>query len=148
MASQSRRRVFFDTNVLFSGIHSASGRPAELVGDAVAGRLIGVVSQEVLSELSRNLLRKAPHLLSRMGELVLGAYFEIVPDPPDQDIVRWRDAGFGTDAPIVAAAILASVDYFCTGDRRLPGKAALIEKAGPRAVTPTEMAGILTLENP
>jgi putative PIN family toxin of toxin-antitoxin system len=140
MAQRSKPpRVFFDTNVLFSALYSSRGKAAELVRSALAGEIDIVISQEVISELSRNLARKGPHLLGAMRELVLASAIEIVPDPPDKEITRWRDAGLGTDAPIVAAALMAEVDYLCTGDQRLLDRASLIERAGLRVVTPGEL---------
>lgn len=74
-----------------------------------------------------------------LEEVLTAATLEVVPEAPDDDIVRWRDAGLGTDAPIVAAAVLSEVDYFCTGDQRLLEKASLMERAGLRVVTPGEL---------
>jgi len=93
----------------------------------------------VLGELARNLRRKEPHLMRDLEEVLTAATLEVVPEAPDDDIARWRDAGLGTDAPIVAAAVLSEVDYFCTGDRRLLDKAPLMEQAGLRVVTPGEL---------
>ena len=143
MARRSRPRVFFDTNVLFSALHSPRGKPATLVRGGLAGEIDMVISQEVISELGRNLARKAPHLLGAMREAVLASAMEIVSDPPDEEIIRWRDAGLGTDTPIVAAAVLAEVDYLCTGDRRMLDKALLIEGAGLRVVSPGQLVGAL-----
>jgi len=64
---------------------------------------------------------------------------EVAPEAPDEEIARWRDAGLGTDAPTVAAAVLAEADYFCTGDRRLLDKASLMQHAGLRVVAPGEL---------
>jgi len=44
---------------------------------------------------------------------------EVVREAPDDEITFWRDAGFGTDAPVIAAAVRAEVDCLCTGDRKL-----------------------------
>jgi hypothetical protein len=44
---------------------------------------------------------------------------EVVREAADREIKAWRDAGFGTDAPVIAAAIDAEVDCLCTGDRKL-----------------------------
>jgi hypothetical protein len=74
-----------------------------------------------------------------LEQFLTATTLEVAPEAPDEEIARWRDAGLGTDAPIVAAAVLAEVDYFCTGDRRLLSKVSLIERAGLRVVTPGEL---------
>ena len=83
--------------------------------------------------------RKAPYLIRDLEQLLIAATLEVVPEALDDEIARWRDAGLGTDAAIVAAAVLAEVDYFCTGDRRLLEKAPIMERAGLRVVTPGEL---------
>ena len=98
-----------------------------------------VVSGGVLVELLRNIRRKAPDLLAALGIFLTGTPLEIVPEPSPQDTEPWSQAGLGTDAPIVAAAVLSEVGYLCTGDRRLLDKASLMERAGLRMVTPGEL---------
>jgi len=139
MTLETKPRVFLDTNVLFSGVHSESGVPKRLLDAAGLSRYQVVVSRLVLDELVRNLRSKSPSSLPKLEKVFGEVRFEIVSDPPNEEIRRWRDAGLGTDAPIVAAAVLAEVDYFCTGDRRLLGKVSLIERAGFRVVTPGEL---------
>jgi predicted nucleic acid-binding protein len=139
MTPKTKPRVFLDTNVLFSGVHSESGAPKRLLDAAGLSRYQVVVSRLVLDELVRNLRSKSPSSLPKLERVFAEVRFEIVSDPPNEEIRRWRDAGLGTDAPIVAAAVLAEVDYFCTGDRRLLSKASLIERAGLRVVTPGEL---------
>jgi len=127
MTIETRPRVFLDTNVLFSGVHSESGVPKRLLDAAGLSRYQIVASTLVLNELVRNLRTKSSRSLVKLERVLREVRFEMVPEPPDEQIARWRDAGLGTDAPIVAAAVLAEVDYFCTGDRRLLDKASLIE---------------------
>jgi putative PIN family toxin of toxin-antitoxin system len=139
MQASSTPRVFLDTNVLFSGLRAPGGNPRRIIQWATEGAVQAVVSQVVLVELARNLRRKAPHLMRDLEQFLTATTLEVAPEAPDEEIARWRDAGLGTDAPIVAAAVLAEVDYFCTGDRRLLSKASLIERAGLRVVTPGEL---------
>ena len=139
MARKTRPRVFLDTNLLFSGVYSDSGTPKRLLDAAALGDFQAVVSRAVLDELVRNLRKKAPASLPRLQRLFTEVRFEIVPDPPDEEIIGWRDVSLGSDAPIVAAALLAEVDYLCTGDQRLLHKASLAERAGLRVVTPAEL---------
>jgi predicted nucleic acid-binding protein len=139
MRPRIKPRVFLDTNVLFSALRTPGGKPRRVLQCATEGIVQGTVSQVVLGELARNLRRKAPHLMRELEQLLTAATLEVVPEARDEEITRWRDAGLGTDAPIVAAAVLAEVDYFCTGDRRLLEKASLMQQAGLCVVAPGDL---------
>ena len=139
MVSEDRLRVFLDTNVLFSGLRTPGGKPHRILEAATGGDMQAVVSGGVLVELLRNIRRKAPDLLAALGIFLTGTPLEIVPEPSPQDTEPWSQAGLGTDAPIVAAAVLAEVDYFCTGDRRLLEKASLMQRAGLCVVAPGDL---------
>ena len=67
----------------------------------------------------RNLRSKVPGGVESFIRLFEALDFVVIPEAPEDEIARWRDSGFGTDAPIVAAAFEADIDYFCTGDRKL-----------------------------
>jgi predicted nucleic acid-binding protein len=136
MASEGGPRVFLDTNVLFSGLRTPRGKPHRILEAAAAGNIQAVVSTGVLVELIRNLRRKAPAQVADLGRFITDTPLEVVPEPAAEHTEPWSQAGLGSDAAIVAAALLAEVDYLCTGDRRLLEKASLIEREGLRVVTP------------
>ena len=77
------------------------------------------MSTRVLDELARNIHAKAPELEQEAQLLFLAVDFEVVRRPGQAEVEPWAEAGFGTDAPIIAAALLAEVDFICTGDRHL-----------------------------
>lgn len=56
-------RVFFDSNVIFSGLYSREGPPARLLEAYTRGRLEMVISQQVLAEVVRTLEAKIPQAL-------------------------------------------------------------------------------------
>ncbi len=143
MASEGKLRAFLDTNVLFSGLYSEAGAPRRLLDAAVSGRFQAVISRIVIDELVRNLRGKAPSALSSLERLFSETAFEVAPDPAHEEVEVWSRAGLGSDAPIVAAALLAGVDCFCTGDRNLLGKLSLLQRSGLRAVTPGEFVELL-----
>ena len=62
---------------------------------------------------------KSQPALGHFALLLRSMPLEVVREAPGEDIVFWRDADFGTDAPVIAAAVRAEVDCLCTGDRRL-----------------------------
>jgi len=139
MVSEDTPRVFLDTNVLFSGLRTPGGKPHRILEAATTGDIQAVVSGGVLVELLRNMRRKAPAMLAGLELFLRSTPLEIVPEPSPQDTAPWSQAGLGTDAPIVAAAVLAEVDYFCTGDRRLLEKASIMERAGLCVVAPGDL---------
>ena len=134
-------RVFLDTNVLFSGLYSFRGHPSTIVDLATSGRIEVVTSVDVLVELTRNLRLKAPHMLAGVSSFLTSAQPEFVnPDPAE--VQRLHNQGFGTDAPIVAAAAGAEVDYFCSGDRRLLERVRRA-RLDLRAASPAELLSLL-----
>lgn len=119
MIARPRLRVFLDTNVMFSGVYAESGAPKRLLDACALGQFQAVVSRVVLDELARNLRTKAPAALPALERVFKEVSFEMADDPPERATQRWFDAGLGSDAPIIAAAMHSGVDYFCTGDRRV-----------------------------
>lgn len=97
-----------------------------------------LVSPLVLDEVAHNLHNKAPKALLFLPALLRAIPLEVVAEARDTDIAGWRDAGFGTDAPVIAAAIAAQADVFCTGDRKL-----LRELAGYTPPFPVIPPGVL-----
>ena len=111
-------RVFLDTSALFAGIWSAEGgaRMILKLGEARAVRVL--VSPEVLAEAENVLRRKAPDALGLLALLLDRSGVETV-RLPSSDAVQECLAltGYLADARILAAAKMATVDYFVTLDR-------------------------------
>jgi rRNA-processing protein FCF1 len=140
MESEPRVRVLLDANVIFSGFRG-TGPPSQLLD--VAGDAFAVlVTDEVISEVLRNISRKAPIVLLQVEEWfeTIGAeVWEVLPAA-----IRDYEASFGKDAHIVGGAIATVPDYVCTGDRALrEGINGLTDS--PRAVSPRELLDLLTL---
>jgi len=136
-------RVFIDTNVLFSGLHSSGGNPSRVLEAAFERRITAIVSVDVLRELIRNVRNKAPHLAPAIGEFLVAASVEFAGGPAPDEILRWYNAGFGSDAPIVAAALATDVEYLCTGDRGLLRRAGGGALVNVRAVSPAGLVRLL-----
>jgi hypothetical protein len=115
---------------------------------ATEGSFEPVISGIVLDELVRNLHRKAPESLRELHALLSSLTLEVAAVPSDAEIIRWRDAGFGTDAPIIAAAVLNEIDYLCTGDRGILDRAALCLEAGLKVIRPADLLALLTNDPP
>ncbi len=143
MASRPPLRVFLDTNVLFSGAYSASGSPRRLLDGAARGQFQPVVSRTVLDELVRNLRNKATRALPVWEKIFRDVSFEIAGEPPRRKIDRWLEMGLGSDAAIIAAALHARVDYFCTGDKRVLGRGRRGDLAGLEIISPAALLRLL-----
>lgn len=107
-----------------------------------------MVSNVVLDELVRNITSKRAALFPYLSTMLKDLHPEVIGDPPDDEIVVWRDAGFGTDAPVLAAANLAQVDAFCTGDRGILTKADYCASFGLTIVTPRWLLDQLSDDRP
>jgi predicted nucleic acid-binding protein len=72
----------------------------------------------------------------RLALLLRMIVLEVVPEAGSPDVAFWRDMGFDTDSPVVAAAIAAEVEYLCSGDsrllRELPTYKLALEIVSPR----------------
>lgn len=108
------RRVFVDANVLIAGADSRSGASNALLQLAEVGLLKLVVSRQVLDEAERNVRKKLPRALPTLAAVLAQLPMEIVPDPTDEECMRWAGIIELKDTPIVAAAVLAGVDRLVT----------------------------------
>ena len=133
---------------MFSGIYSERGAPARLVDGLSLGVLTVVVSREVLDEVVRNFVAKAPGLLASLDLLLNSAALEIVEDPSPADVARWRPSLRLGDATILAAAVSAQPDYFVTGDRHFLDNPTVAQKSGLRILTPSQFLDLLDKQSP
>ncbi len=142
-ARTSKPRVFFDTNVIFSGLYAQGGPPAKLLDAYVEQRLVMVVCQQILTELIRTLQEKLPQALPSLYFLLASIPPEILNDPPPAVIARWAQVIHASDAPILAAALSGQVEYLVTGNIRHFGRAGSIP--GLAIVTPAQLVAELGL---
>src|SRR5436189_5923614 len=101
MESEHRLHILLDANVIFSGF-LGNGPPSLLV--EMAGEAFTLLlTDEVISEVLRNMARKAPIVLVEVEEWfenVAVQVWEVMPAA-----IREHEASFGKDAHIVAAAL-------------------------------------------
>jgi putative PIN family toxin of toxin-antitoxin system len=142
MAAADRPRVFLDTNVLVSGLYSQSGPPAEILRLHAHGRIRIILSRQVLEELVATMEAKLPAALPALRTFLVNAPPEVVPDPSADEIQRFAPHVNRSDAPLLAAAVMASVDYFATGDSAFLREARRLETS-VALVTPRELLGRL-----
>jgi len=103
-------RVFLDASVVFAAACSATGASRDIIRRGIRGQIELVVSKLVLEEARRNLEAKAPEAVSSLEIFLQSAMFEIV-QPSGEEIRRATLYTAHKDAPVVAAAQKAEVDY-------------------------------------
>lgn len=142
MQSDARPRIFLDSNVIFSGLYSASGAPGSILSGYIEGKLRVVISQQVLEEVVRTVERKHIAALPLLKRILVNVPPEIVEDPKPEEVALWDRIMDSEDASILAAAIAAQPDYLVTGDRRFFENAEIINRTGLRIVTPAQFLKI------
>lgn len=110
--------VFIDTSALIAGILSPTGAAHEVLRLCETGVVHAVMSRQVLVEADRNLSEKLPALLSDYHAFMLHLSPLIVDDPSAQAIEAAGNVIHHNDAPILAAAIAADVQYLVTWNTR------------------------------
>ncbi len=123
-------RIFFDASALFAAAYSASGGSRELVRLAMRGEIALVTSDYALEEARRNLAVKAPKALDVYDLLLSLLEIELVsPSTQEVDVATKHVAE--KDAPIIAAAKKATVDYLVSYDKEhILGNVGAEEYAG------------------
>jgi predicted nucleic acid-binding protein len=120
-------RVFVDSSVLMSAVLSETGSAHDLILLGTEGRIALVISTYVVSEVERNLGRKAPDKLPHLRRIFDDCSFEIA--EPSPELVARETANIESkDAGIVAAAVVGNVHFLVTYDvKHLLAQATQIE---------------------
>lgn len=116
--AQTRIRLFFDASALFAAAYSSTGGARELLRLAIQGRVLVLVSQEVLEETIRNLVRKAPEKVAAYKELLVLLDLEVVCSPTRAEVSEAEEHVAQKDAPIIAAVKKSQVDFFVNLDKK------------------------------
>jgi putative PIN family toxin of toxin-antitoxin system len=136
-------RVFLDTSVLFSATLSSTGASREIIRLALENKLALVLSDYVLEELRQALARKAPASMPALADFLGSLRFERV-KPTKTEVLAVAEYSELKDAPVVAAAAKAKVEYLVSLDKRhLVGQSAVAEASGLQIVLPGELLEIL-----
>lgn len=110
-------KIFLDSTVLFSACVSESGASREIIRWGMRAKVEIILSDLVLLEVRRNLKQKHPQGLLYLQQIEDNLlYFLVIPT-----LENIREAQTYTefkDAPIVAAAKQAQVDFLASFDRK------------------------------
>lgn len=131
-------KLFFDSSALMVGIISGQGAARALLLLCEDERLTITVSEQVITEVERNLARKAPRALPYAREMILRANLSIVRDPlPVEQQPRADWISHPADLPILVAAARARVDFLVTlNTRHFIEDGEVARKSGLRIGTP------------
>lgn len=103
-----KTRVFFDSSVLISASISATGKSRYLLNLSDKNKIKGISSRYAVLESERALIKKLPEALLMFQKVIQEAnivkYEKMIKDK--------------ADAPILASAIEAKVDYLVTLNRK------------------------------
>lgn len=113
-----RIKVFIDTNVLIAGVSSVTGASATILDLCETRVLQMVVSRQILIEADRNFGAKFPQLVDRFRQLMHNLAPLMFEDPTVESMEKAAAIVNRKDAPILAAAQKADVDFLITLDKR------------------------------
>ena len=132
-------RAFIDSSLFFAASLSSHGASNEILQAAVRGNVLLVISNLVREETERNLRDTVPHVLAAFHAFLDAVPFELS-NPTAQEVAEAAGYTFLKDAPIVAAAKKANVDYLASLDRKhLVGVPEVTQGSGLTIVLPEEL---------
>lgn len=109
--------AFVDASVLFAAALSLTGASREILRESIRGNVSLILSDFVKVEAERNLTRKRPDGLSVFNVILEAVDFALV-NPTSEEVAEAAKYTVLKDAPIVAAAKKAQVDYLVSFDRK------------------------------
>lgn len=136
----SKSRLFFDSSALIAGVLSRTGAAYALMFFSEQGRLDLFLSEHVIEECERSLARKVPGALTAFRNALKDIQPKIVIPPTNEEVQACLYMiSDPTDAPILAAAIKAKVDFLVTHNRRhFLDDAGVAEKSSLRIGAPRD----------
>lgn len=114
--SMKRIKVFLDSSVMIAGLASKKVGSYEVLALAELKVLLPCISEDVVSEVFRNVQKKLPGSESYAYTLFKKLPFKMI-DPSEEDIKLAKKLINEKDAPILAAAITGKVDWLLSLDK-------------------------------
>lgn len=109
-------RIMLDTNIFISMIFFPSAQTRELARRLTESHQI-VVCDYVIEELRLVTKRKFPAKRKFLDRFFMELPFELVYTPKELDLNEFPEMRDVKDFPILATAIMESIDVFLTGDK-------------------------------
>ena len=131
--------------MLYAAVFSQTGPARRLILEGLAGSITLAISDLVLEETKRNLVKNAPQALPAFA-IITDLLTIQTTRPTKADILQTAEVVHLKDAPIVAAAAKGKAAYLATHDvKHLISHAQAIEEAyGITVLAPSELISILS----
>ena len=136
----SKNNLFLDSSAVVAGAISTSGAANALFMLAMAGEITITISEQVIIESEHALALKSPRSLPYYRDLLRMAKPRIVRIPAPKEVAKYHSIiSDPTDAPILATAVKAGVDYLVMLNRKhFITDPKVAEKTGLRIGTPAD----------
>ena len=133
-----KNNIFFDSSALIAGIVSAQEAARAILLLAEDTKIQITVSEQVITEVERNIARKVPHALPYTRELILAANIRIVRDPQqEEDFLHLDWISHAADVSILVAAVRSRVDFLATlNTKHFLENPQVAQRSGLRIGTP------------
>lgn len=109
-------KVFMDSSVILAGLVSKHGGAYEILILAELGIIIPYISEQVVYEVIRNVEKKIPECIEPFYLLLKTLPFNLVV-PTETELKKTEFSINPKDAPILAAARIAGVDWLLSLDK-------------------------------
>lgn len=118
-SSPPKPKVFVDSDVLFAGAASPTDHGASLLVLRLSEITLidALVSEQVVTEVERNLTAKIPQALPAFRHL-LSRCVAVVPDPDRDDLAPYEELADRKDIPILATAVREKCSWLVTFNTR------------------------------
>jgi predicted nucleic acid-binding protein len=110
-------RVFLDTSAILAGLNSPTGAAGVILAACFSGKLIPIISRQVIEEAERNIPLKFPKLFPAWKSFLLIPP-KLAPDPTLKEVRKAYKILPTSDAPILAAAMKVKPDVLVTWNPR------------------------------
>jgi predicted nucleic acid-binding protein len=115
----SKSKLFFDSSALIAGVLSRTGAACVLMLFSEQGKVDLFVSEHIIEECERSLARKAPEALPAFRNALKDVKPKIITGLTNEEVhTCFYMISDPTDAPILAAALKAKVDFLVTHNRK------------------------------
>jgi putative PIN family toxin of toxin-antitoxin system len=130
-------KIFFDSSALISGAISANGAARFLIQLAEIDEISIIINEQVIAETERILAKKSPRNLPNYRSFIKVVHPTIMKVSADEVARCLYMISDPTDAPILATAIKAKVDFLVTHNRKhFLDDPKVAEKSGLKIGTP------------
>lgn len=129
-------RLFVDSSILFSACYSKTGGARELIRLAIKGQVELYVSDYVFAETELNLANRVTRGLDIFRYLRTRDFWRMVIVTKPEIVAAIDAVADRFDAPIIAAAKAAKVDYLLSFDRKHLHTSAVEAFIGSPVATP------------